>query len=102
MNLPDPSSSHSPSDDPLLDRLQGQVVVLDLSTPYVCLGTLAGCDHRYLILNDADMHDLRDSSTTRELYVLDARRHGIGSNRKRVYVRREEVVALSLLDDVLE
>ena len=48
------------------------------------------------------VHDLRDSTTTRELYVLDSKRHGTRSNRTRVLVRREEIVSLSALDDVIE
>ena len=81
--------------------LIGDEVVLDLATPYVILGKLVGEDHRYLILQDADVHDLRDSSTTRELYVLDARRHGINPNRLRVLVSREQIVSLSAFADVL-
>jgi hypothetical protein len=77
------------------------VVVIDLASPYVAIGTLADEDHRYLVLDDADMHDLRDSSTTRELYVIDTRRHGIGTNRRRVLVNRSEVVGVSLLEDVV-
>lgn len=80
----------------------GSEVVLDLKSQYVCIGTLVGEDHRYFILKNADVHDLRDSSTTREVYVLDCRRHGLNWNRKRVLVRREEVVSLSLLSDVRE
>ena len=48
------------------------------------------------------MHDLRDSSTTRELYVLDIRRHGLGPNRRRVLISRTDVVGISLLDDVVQ
>ncbi len=86
---------------PAAARLKGRAVVLDLHSKYVVLGTLAGEDHRYLILKDADVHDLRDSTTTRDAYVLDARRHGIQSNRGRVLVRHEEIVSLSALEDVL-
>lgn len=85
-----------------LAPLMGRVVVLDVSSPYIYLGTLAGQDHRYLILELADVHDLRDTNTTRELYVLEARRHGVHHNRKRVLVRREDVVSVSALDDVVE
>ncbi|MBL8850338.1 MAG: hypothetical protein JNG89_11725 [Planctomycetaceae bacterium] len=90
----------SPSTD-ALKTLHGQVVVLDLASPFVVVGTLSGEDHRYLVLDDADMHDLRDSSTTRELYVLDTRRHGVGANRRRVLVNRSDIVGVSLLDDVV-
>lgn len=92
----------SPANDSLIQSLLGRVAVLDLATPYVCIGTLAGCDHRYYFLEDADMHDLRDSSTTRELYVLDCRRHGVSANRSKIYIPREQVVAFSCLDDVIE
>ncbi|MFO1095414.1 MAG: hypothetical protein U0992_19220 [Planctomycetaceae bacterium] len=85
----------------LLLPLKNQIVVLDLASPYVVVGTLADEDHRYLVLDDADVHDLRDSSTTRELYVLEVRRHGLGPNRKRVHIRRDDVVGISLLDDVV-
>jgi hypothetical protein len=86
----------------VFDDLMGREVVLDVVGQYVYLGTLSGHDERYLILNDADVHDLRDTATTRELYVLEARRHGVRANRRRVHVRREEVISLSALDDVIE
>lgn len=87
--------------DALADFL-GREVVLDLTSPFVCVGTLAGEDHRYFVLKNADLHDLRDTATTRELYVLDCRRHGVNWNRRKVLVRRDEVVSLSLLSDVRE
>jgi hypothetical protein len=85
-----------------LQGLIGREVVLDLASPFVILGTLHEADHRYLILANADVHDLRDTATTREIYVLKSRRHGISANRQQVLVRRDEVVSLSALDDVLE
>ena len=91
-----------PPPSPALQRLIGQPVVLDVTSPYVYLGTLAEVDHKYLILTDADVHDLRDTKTTRELYVLDSKRHGISANRSRVLVSRDEIVSLSALADVVE
>lgn len=79
-----------------------RVVVLDLASQYVVIGTLVGQDQRYLILDDADVHDLRDSPTTRELYVVDTKRHGLGPNRRRVLISRSEVVGISALDDVID
>ena len=55
-----------------------------------------------LLLKNADVHDLRDSATTREVYIHDARVHGVQPNRKSVQVRLDQVVSVSLLDDVLE
>jgi len=85
-----------------LENLTGRDVVLDMASPYVHIGKLNGLDERYFELLDADAHDLRDTGTTRELYVLESKRHGPRPNRKRVLVRRDEVVSISALDDVLD
>lgn len=82
--------------------LLDQEVVLDLSSPYVALGTLVAVDELFLTLVDADLHDLRDSRSTRERYVLDAKEHGIRKNRARVQVAMRELVSLSRLSDVVE
>jgi hypothetical protein len=85
----------------MLEEFVGHKVVVDLRSAYVCLGTLKRQDELYLELGSADLHDLRDTQTTRENYVVAARRTGIKKNRKRVLLVRNEVVAVSLLDDVL-
>jgi hypothetical protein len=87
---------------PLLARLVGQVVVLDLKSAYVCLGTLVGADGEFLEVLDADLHDFRDSAATREIYVFDSLRLGIRRNRQRVLIRRDEVVAVTRFADVAE
>lgn len=79
-----------------------RAVVIDAVSLFVFAGTLVGGDHRYLLLTDADVHDLRDSKTTRDEYVLQMRRYGIRTNRHRVHVSRDQIVSLSLLDDVVE
>ena len=85
----------------LIRALMNRQVVLDVSSLFVYVGTLVGQDDRYLILEDADVHDLRDTSTNRELYVVEIKRPGINPNRRRVLVRRDEVVSLAALDDVI-
>jgi hypothetical protein len=88
--------------EPLLDPLIGHVVVIDLSSPYVCLGRLVGRDGQFLELADADLHDFRDSPATREIYVYDSVRLGIRRNRARVLIRRDEVVAITRFDAISE
>ena len=85
-----------------MDEDLNQTIVIDAVSEYVFAGTLIGGDHRYLFLTDADVHDLRDSKTNRDAYVLELRRHGIRPNRSRVHVSRDQVVSISLLDDVVE
>ena len=80
----------------------GRVVVVDLKSPYVCLGTFASFDESFLELRDADLHDFRDGTATREVYVYDAALVGIRRNRAHILVRRDEIVAISSLADVAE
>jgi hypothetical protein len=84
----------------MLEELVGQKVVIDCRSPFVVLGTLYRCDDRYLDVRNADLHDLRDTETTRENYVAASCATGIKRNRKRVILTREEVVAIARLDDV--
>lgn len=79
----------------------GKQVVIDITAPYVFVGRLVGERAGYLDLEEADAHDLRDTATTREKYILDCREHGIRPNRRRVLVDLKQMVAISLLDDVL-
>jgi small nuclear ribonucleoprotein (snRNP)-like protein len=85
----------------MLGDFVGQTVVVDLSSPYVCLGTLVQFDEHYLLLRNADLHDLRDSDTSRENYIAASQATGIKRNRKRVLIARREVVAVSRFDDVV-
>ena len=77
-------------------------IVVDVSSLYVYVGTLVETDQHYLILKNADVHDLRDTATTRELYVLETKQLGVRSNRKQVRVARDKVVSISALDDVID
>ena len=86
----------------MLQEFVGQVVVIDLRSTFVAIGTLQKFDELYLELSDADLHDLRDTETTRELYVVESAMTGIKRNRRRILVVRTEVVAVSGLDDVVD
>ena len=86
----------------MLEELLGQVVVADLRSPYVCMGTFVRCDERYLEVLDADLHDLRDTATSRENYIAASAATGIKRNRTRVLLVRDEVVAVSRLKDVVD
>lgn len=82
-------------------ELIGQEIVVDLASPFVCLGTLTAVQAGFLQLAQVDMHDLRDSKTSRELYVLESRQHGIRANRQQLWLNLRDVVGLSLLSDVV-
>jgi hypothetical protein len=84
----------------MLDEYLGEKVVIDLKSPFVCLGTLARFDDHFLELKGADFHDLRDTDTSRENYVAASVATGIKRNRRKVLLFREDVVAVSRLADV--
>ncbi len=86
----------------MLEEMIGQKIVVDLRSEYVCLGTLLRIDSHFLELKNADLHDLRDTETTRELYVLDSRDTGIKRNRKRLLLVRTDIVAISRLEEVMD
>ena len=78
----------------------GQIVVVETSGFYIFSGTLLAVGGEWLTIGDCDMHDHRESNSTREVYILDAVKYGIRKNRDRVLVRLEEVVAISRAEDV--
>lgn len=79
----------------------GENVVLDTRGELLYIGRLERASDWFLELADADVHDLMASRTTKELYIMDAARHGVKKNRKAVSVRRVEVVSISKLSDVI-
>jgi hypothetical protein len=86
----------------MMEELLSHKVVVDLKSTFVCLGTLQQMDDQFLELRNADLHDLRDTETTRELYVADSKATGIKRNRKRLWVVRADIVAIGRLDDVVD
>ena len=86
----------------MLNEYLGEKVVIDLRSPFVCLGTLERIDEHFLELKNADLHDLRDTDTSRENYVAASKLSGIKRNRKKVLVLRSDVVAVAKLSDVVD
>lgn len=86
----------------MLEEYLNQKVVIDLRAEYVALGTLKRYDDTFLELKNADLHDLRDTHTSRENYTAAAVVTGIKRNRKRVVIRWSEVVAVSRIEDVVD
>ena len=79
-----------------------QNVVVDTTSHFVFIGRLQDCTDFLLTLCDADVHDRRESPSMNEKYIIDAKKYGVRRNRQRVHIRLEEVISLSLLDDVIE
>ncbi|QVL32041.1 hypothetical protein KIH39_24930 [Telmatocola sphagniphila] len=86
----------------MIQEYIGQKVVIDLRSEYVCLGTLIRVDEHFLELKNVDLHDLRDTDTSRENYVIASVKTGVKRNRKKLLLFRSELVAISLLEDVVD
>lgn len=86
----------------MLEELIGENVVIDLRSSYVCLGLLKKVEPDYLELRNADLHDLRDTETTRENYIAATIATGIKRNRKKLWLMRSDIVAIARLGDVVE
>ena len=87
---------------PPFTRYLNDVVVVDTHSRYVYLGRLVSVTPDELVLADADAHDLMDSTSSRDIYVLESRRHGVRENRREVTIRAEAVLSVSRLEDVIQ
>lgn len=85
----------------MLEEMIGQKVVIDMRSTFVCLGTLLRVDDQYLEVRNADLHDLRDTQSSRENYVAGTLATGVKRNRKRVLLNRADLVAIARQEDVV-
>lgn len=83
-------------------KFVGKVVVVDTNSSFVYLGTLTKVSAYFVLLKEVDVHDRNETPSTKERYVLDTKRHGVRANRKEVSIRKEVVISLSLLDDIVD
>jgi small nuclear ribonucleoprotein (snRNP)-like protein len=86
----------------MLEEFVGHKVVIDCRSEFIVLGLLKRYDEHFLELRNCDLHDLRDTDTTRENYTAESIASGVKRNRKRVLLNRGDVVAIALLEDVVD
>lgn len=80
----------------------GSEVVIDTDSTYVFIGKLTDVTDHTLTLADVDVHDRSESTSTKEKYVMEAKKFGIKKNRRQVTVRTDSVICVSRLEDVIE
>ena len=85
-----------------LSDLIGREVVLDTSGQFAYIGRLEKMDDQFVELKDCDVHDSSECAATKEIYIMDAKKYGIKKNRKSVFVRTDQVISVSRLEDVIE
>jgi len=77
-------------------------VVIDTDTRWIYIGKFAGEDDKYIILEEVDAFDVSETSLSKHEYLRMVKKDGIAPNRKKVKVLKSRVVAISLLDDIME
>jgi len=77
-------------------------IVLDTKTPFLYIGTLTEIHEGSLTLENAEVLDQSENTKSRDLYILEALKHGIKVNRNKVRIFTREVVSVSLLTEVKE
>lgn len=85
-----------------LEDMLRRDVVIDTTTPLLYIGRLVDVGEHFITLEDVDVHDTTEGTSTKEVYCIDAKKYGIKKNRKRVLIVRKMVVSISLLEDVIE
>jgi small nuclear ribonucleoprotein (snRNP)-like protein len=84
-----------------LQQFLKKKILLDTRSSWIYIGTLEALTDHCAVLSEVDVHDSRDSHTTKEVYALESRVTGIKANREKVYVNLEYVISFSALDDVI-
>lgn len=92
--MPEPEASLAP--------LVGHLVILDTRSHWLYIGRLERVSEHFLELSSADAHDSTEGHSTKEIYILEAKKFGVKKNRERVLVRFSEVIGISKLADVTE
>ncbi len=85
-----------------LENFIDKLSIIDTDSSYIYIGYIIGSDNEYIIMKDVDVHDIRTGSSTKEQYVITAKKIGIKPNRKKTYILKDKVISISLIEDVIE
>ncbi|HOK81004.1 MAG TPA: hypothetical protein PK303_03750 [bacterium] len=84
------------------DTFISKRVVLDTSTNWIYIGVLEGEDSHYYYLSEADAFDVSEVNMTKHEYLVRIKKDGLVVNRKKTIVAKEKVIAITLLEDIIE
>ncbi len=79
-----------------------KVVVLDTATSWIYIGTFDSEDDSYYYLSNADAFDISEINMTKHEYILKVKKDGLVVNRRNIIVHKEKIIALTLLEDIVE
>lgn len=76
-------------------------VVVDAKGPFVFLGTLKKIHPNWIELKKVDVHDIHDTSSTKENYIRKSRKTGFFPNRNSCRIDRDQIISISLFSDII-
>ncbi len=85
-----------------LDNRGGKPVVVDTKSSWLYVGTFASEDQAYVTLENVDAFDTSEVTLTKQEYLLRVKQDGIAPNRRKVKILKSQIVALTLLEDVID
>ncbi len=85
-----------------LKEYLNKAVVLDTDSHWLYIGTLKAIEKDCYLMENVDAHDLRETTTSRDNYLIGVKTHGLVINRKMVKVCKEKVMGISELENILE
>lgn len=85
-----------------MNKFKNKNVVIDTTTTWIYIGKLIKEDNFYYYLQDVDAFDISETSLSKQEYLMMVKKDGIVPNRKNVKILKSKVVAITLLEDILE
>jgi len=74
---------------------------VDTRSALLYVGKLARWGECFVELAECDVHDMHEGTSSKDIYLMEAARSGVMQNRRRVLIRKAEVMSISALDDVI-
>lgn len=84
----------------MFDDYVNQAVVVDTSGSFVYLGKLKTVQCDFIELENADVHDIHDSNSTKENYLRNALVTGIRPNRKSCRIDKNKIISITLFSEI--
>ena len=85
-----------------IKAMVGCMVVVDTDSHLVYIGKLVETGSDCIALADVDVHSNSDTHSSREIYLMDARKYGVRHNRTNTVILLSRIVSISKLDDVAD
>lgn len=85
-----------------IEYFKDKLSIVDTDSSYIYIGYIIGNEEEYVVMKDVDVHDIKAGSSTKEQYIITAKKIGTKPNRKKVYILKDKIISISLIEDIIE